>query len=61
MEQYNFEIKNVPILARMEVLVVGSGTAGVAAALSVKNSIDLRDLEVTELQDELKKLGVDSF
>ena len=42
-------------------LVVGSGTAGVAAALSVKSFADLRDLEVTELQDELKKLGVDSF
>ena len=42
-------------------LVVGRGTAGVAAALSVKKSADLRDLEVTELQDELKKLGVDSF
>ena len=61
MEQYNFEIKNVPILARTEVLVVGSGTAGVSAALSVKNSIDLRRLEITELQAGLGKLGVTSF
>ena len=35
--------------------------AGVAAALSVKNSIDLRNLEITELQAELRRLGVNSF
>ena len=34
MEQYNFEVKNVPVIARTEVLVVGSGPAGIAAAVA---------------------------
>lgn len=34
MDQFDFEIKNVPVLKRTEVLVVGSGTAGVAAAVA---------------------------
>ena len=34
MKQFDFEIKNVPVLKRTEVLVVGSGTAGVAAAVA---------------------------
>ena len=34
MEKYSLEIKDVPVLARTEVLVVGSGTAGIAAAVA---------------------------
>ena len=34
MKQYNFEVKNVPVIAETEVLVVGSGTAGIAAAVA---------------------------
>ena len=34
MENITFEVKNIPVLARTEVLVVGSGTAGIAAALA---------------------------
>lgn len=34
MKQFDFEAKNVPVLANTEVLVIGSGTAGIAAAVS---------------------------
>ena len=34
MKQYNFEVKNVPVIAETEVLIVGSGTAGIAAAVA---------------------------
>ena len=33
MRELNFEVKNVPVLAEVDVLVVGSGTAGIAAAV----------------------------
>ena len=34
MKQYNFEVKNVPVIAKPQVLVVGSGPAGIAAAVA---------------------------
>ena len=34
MNNFSFEVKNVPILAKAEVLIVGSGTAGIAAAVA---------------------------
>ena len=34
MKQYHFEVKNVPVIATTEVLVVGSGPAGIAAAVA---------------------------
>lgn len=34
MRELNFEVKNVPVLAEVDVLVVGSGTAGIAAAVA---------------------------
>ncbi len=34
MKRFDFEVKNVPVLASTEVLVVGSGTAGISAAVA---------------------------
>ena len=34
MNNFSFEVKNVPVLAKTEVLVVGSGTAGISAAVA---------------------------
>ena len=38
MKQFDFEAKNVPVLASTEVLVVGSGTAGISAAVASARS-----------------------
>lgn len=34
MSNFNFEVKDIPVIAKTEVLVVGSGTAGIAAAVA---------------------------
>ena len=38
MQQFDFEAKNVPVLATTEVLVIGSGTAGISAAVASARS-----------------------
>ena len=38
MTTYNFEARDVPVLASVEVLVVGSGTAGIAAAVASRRA-----------------------
>ena len=54
-------MKKKILIGAFLLLVLATAIVFCAAALSVKKSADLRGLKVTELQDELKKLGVDSF
>jgi hypothetical protein len=47
-----------PLIDETEVLVVASGSAGVAAGVSIKGSRGTSEVDIKNLQQELVKLGV---
>lgn len=50
--------KPIPVIAETDVLVVGSGPGGLAAAVSLKTGKSTADVCVTDVQTELKRQGV---
>jgi len=49
--------RNLEVRYDAEVLVVGGGPAGIAAAMAVQAGPDTRSIDVRELQARLKAMG----
>lgn len=59
----NYEIlrrktEKIPVIAEVDVLVVGSGPAGICAAISCKENIDVRDVDARQIQEIIIRGGV---
>jgi ribulose 1,5-bisphosphate synthetase/thiazole synthase len=47
----------LPIVAEPDVLVVGGGSAGLAAATAVKAGVGVKEIDVPQLQERLRRQG----
>jgi ribulose 1,5-bisphosphate synthetase/thiazole synthase len=47
----------LPIVAEPDVLVVGGGSAGVAAATAVQAGVGVKEIDVSRLQERLRQQG----
>lgn len=46
-------------IQKKDIVVVGAGPAGIAAALSVKENVTPRELDAQKIRDALKEKGVE--
>lgn len=52
------QVMEVKECRKAEVIVVGGGPGGIGAALSIKDGVNLREVNYRALQDSLTKQGV---
>jgi ribulose 1,5-bisphosphate synthetase/thiazole synthase len=61
MKQIKETAKAVDVIAETDILVVGSGPAGLAAAVSIKDNVTYSAVDIKKVQKALKKQQVRIF